>query len=73
MSKFLLPKFGPVHSSFLGFTEDGAGTYTVLTGASAGPTYRGIAGTQIWVYEPDENSDPFSGTVGTQMNVVDPP
>lgn len=69
-ASFLLPKFGMVDSSFLGFTYE-TGVFTVETGASAGPTYRGNAGPLRWEYELDEDGNPYSGIIGTQTQIVD--
>ena len=72
MSSFFLPKFGNVDVSFLGFLKDGS-NYTILTGASTGPTLLGNAAIEHWDYELDDFGDPNPGVTMTQRQVNDVP
>lgn len=70
MSTFVLPKFGTVDTSFLGFTIPSAGVYTVMSEASAGPTLLGNASVQAWDFELDDDGAPAYGRVMTQRQTV---
>jgi hypothetical protein len=70
MSSFFLPKFGNVDVSFLGFLKSDS-IYTIITGASAGPTLNGNAALGSWNYQLDDTGTPDPGVTLTQRQVND--